>query len=131
MKDEVGVVFIATLCIAAYGFLMAERNRFSPLPAPAMLDYQPRRQTSARADRRVRPERHNPNSITTLRRMIARLLLAQLPHCPFCGSPAGRSSASMSASITHEAGREWLGAVRHLSSRSFTRLNFSSAVQYW
>jgi hypothetical protein len=35
----------------------------------------------------------------------------------------------MSASITHEAGREWLGAVRHASSSSFTRLNFSSAVQ--
>ena len=35
----------------------------------------------------------------------------------------------MSASTTHEAGREWLGAVRHASSSSFTRLNFSSAVQ--
>jgi SRSO17 transposase len=29
----------ATLCIAAYGFLVSERNRFSPRPAPAMLDY--------------------------------------------------------------------------------------------
>ena len=28
----------ATLCIAAYGFLVAERNRFSPLPAPVILD---------------------------------------------------------------------------------------------
>ena len=35
----------------------------------------------------------------------------------------------MSASTTHEAGREWLGAVRHESSTSFTRLNFSSVVQ--
>src|SRR6516162_921028 len=35
----------------------------------------------------------------------------------------------MSASITHEAGREWFGAVRHASSDSFTWLNFSSAVQ--
>src|SRR5580692_2459824 len=43
----------ATLCIAAYGFLLAERNRFSPLRAPAMLDYQPRnrRRTSAREGR--------------------------------------------------------------------------------
>ncbi len=81
----------ATLCIAAYGFLVAERNRFSPLPAPAILDYQPRsrRRISARAGRRVRPERHNPSSIPTLRRVIARFLLAQLPHCPFCGSRAG------------------------------------------
>ena len=51
---------------------------FPPLPAPAMLDYQPRsrRRTFARAARRVRPERHNPNSIATLRIMIARLLIA-------------------------------------------------------
>ena len=59
----------ATLCIAAYGFLVAERNRFSPsaraghlgLSAPSQ------RRTSARAGRRVRPERHNPHSIATLR----------------------------------------------------------------
>ena len=38
----------ATLGIAAYGYLVAERNRFSP---------------SARAGRRIRPERHNPHSI--------------------------------------------------------------------
>jgi len=47
------------------------------------------RRTSARVGRRVRPERHNPSSIATLRRRIARYLLAQLAHCPFCGSPAG------------------------------------------
>jgi len=77
----------ATLCIAAYGFLMAERNRFSPLPAPAMLDYQPRsgRRTSIREGRRVRPERHNPQSIATLRITLARQLIGQLSHCPFCG----------------------------------------------
>jgi hypothetical protein len=78
----------AVLCIAAYGFLVSERNRFSPLHTPAMLDYQsPRcRQTSGHAARRARPERHNPNSIATLRSVMARLLLTQLPHCPFCGS---------------------------------------------
>jgi hypothetical protein len=43
----------ATLCIAAYGFLVAERNRFSPLPAPVILDSLPhgQRRSSARADR--------------------------------------------------------------------------------
>ena len=53
-----------------------------------MLDYQPRsrRRTSTREGRRVRPERHNPHSIATLRIVIARLLLGQLPHCPFCGA---------------------------------------------
>ncbi|MGA2722824.1 MAG: IS701 family transposase [Bryobacteraceae bacterium] len=57
----------ATLCIAAYGFLVSERNRFSPSAA-----------------RRTRAERHNPNSIATLRIKIARALLNQLPCCPFC-----------------------------------------------
>ena len=81
----------ATLCIAAYGFLVAERNRFSPPPAPAILDSLPpgQRRTSARVAHRVRPERHNPPSIATLRRVLARLLLRQLPHCPFCGSSSG------------------------------------------
>jgi hypothetical protein len=53
-----------------------------------MLDYQPRsrRKTFARAGRRVRPERHNPSSIATLRIAIARQLLERLPHCPFCGA---------------------------------------------
>ena len=80
-----------TLCIAAYGFLISERNRFSPPSASAILDYQPRscRRTSAREGRRVRPERHNPNSIATSRMVIARFLLKQLPQCPFCGAAAG------------------------------------------
>ena len=65
---------------------------FPPQHTSAVLDYQPRgyRRTSAHAVRRVRPERHNPQSIATLRIAIARQLLEQLPHCPFCGSkPAG------------------------------------------
>ena len=42
-----------------------------------MLDYQPpgRRQTSTREGRRIRPERHNPSSIATLRIAIAHQLL--------------------------------------------------------
>lgn len=81
----------ATRCIAAYGFLLAERNRFPPLPAPALLDSLPpgRRQPSAHVDRRVRPERHNPHSIATLRIALARVLLRQLPHCPSCGLSPG------------------------------------------
>ena len=45
-----------------------------------MLDYQPQggRRTSAREDRRLRPERHNPSSIATLRIVVARQLLGQL-----------------------------------------------------
>jgi len=64
---------------------------FPPLPAPVILDSLPsgRRRTSARAGRRVRPERHNPHSIATLRIILARLLLRQLPRCPYCGSSSG------------------------------------------
>jgi hypothetical protein len=122
----------ATLCIAAYGFLIAERNRFSPPPAPAMLDYQPRsrRRTSAHEGRRVRPERHNPHSITTLRIALARQLLGQLSHCPFCGaSRAGYSSVATSTSATQVCGREWLGAVCHAPSSNSTLLSFSTAMQ--
>ena len=77
----------AALCVAAYGFLVGERNRFSPRRVPAIWDY-PRpssRRTSGPAAR-VRPQRHSPASIATLRITIARDLLAQLPCCPFCGS---------------------------------------------
>jgi SRSO17 transposase len=81
----------ATLCIAAYGFPAGERNRFSPLPAPVILDSLPpgQRRTSGRGARRVRPERHNPCSIATIRIAIARELLKRLPQCPFCGSRSG------------------------------------------
>ena len=93
MKDEAGADFTITPHSASplMGSWSASGTVFPPQPAPAMLDYQPpsRRRTSGRAARRVRPERHNPNSIATLRMEIARLLLTQLPHCPFCGSRSG------------------------------------------
>ena len=55
-----------------------------------MLDYQPRNhcRTSARVGRRVRPERHNPHSVATLRIVIARYLIGLLPQCPCCGAKA-------------------------------------------
>ena len=34
---------------------------------------------------RIRPQRHNPHSIATLRIILARSLLRQLCQCPFCG----------------------------------------------
>ena len=39
------------------------------------------------ATHRVRAERHNPNSIATLRIRLARFLIKQLTCCPFCCSP--------------------------------------------
>ena len=76
-----------TLCIASYGFLVAERSRFSPSALSSMLDYPSPNSpnTSNPAEPRIRPERHNPCSIATLRIRIARFLIQQLPRCPFCG----------------------------------------------
>lgn len=76
----------ATLCIAAYGFLVAERSRFPPPPAPANWNY-PRlncRRTSARVAAPLSCGRHNPHSVAALRRTIAGFLIRQLPCCPFC-----------------------------------------------
>jgi len=78
----------ATLCIAAYGFLFAERNRFRPQRVSEMSDYQrPNSHPSTGRAARVRPEWHSTGSVATLRITIARHLLAQMPCCPFCGCP--------------------------------------------
>jgi SRSO17 transposase len=75
-----------TLCIAAYGFLVAERSRFSPQPTSAILGYAAPQYlpTSGRAEGRARAQRHNPQSIATIRIKIARFLVQQLPCCPLC-----------------------------------------------
>jgi hypothetical protein len=76
----------AALCIAAYGFLVAERGRFSPRHAPVDWSYASGnfRPSLHSAVRRVRAERHHPNSIATLPIKIARDIFKQLPCCPFC-----------------------------------------------
>lgn len=76
----------ATLSIAAYGFLLAERFaqpkklcniRFWARSLP----YPP---TSGPAAP-LRRQRHVPDSIATLRLELAAALIARLPHCPCCG----------------------------------------------
>ena len=76
----------ATLCLAAYGFLVARGVAFPPRPAAAILDYQsPNSLPTSSPEVCIRPERHNPHSIATLRIILARSLLRQLCQCPFCG----------------------------------------------
>ena len=93
MKAVVGADFTITPHYASQlmGSSWPSGTVFPPLPAPVMLDYQPRndRRTSARVARRVRPERHNPHSIASLRILLAHYLLRQLPQCPFGGSRSG------------------------------------------
>ena len=76
----------ASLCIAAYGFLIAERCLF-PLNSVASaggskhLRYP---QASSRGGLPVRPERHVPSSIASIRRQLAIRLVKALPRCPCC-----------------------------------------------
>lgn len=80
----------ATLCIAAYEFLISERERIPPsglrrtalFKAPALPQrYRPRGSP-------LRPERHIPNSIATMRIRLINALIKNLPRCPCCGSNA-------------------------------------------
>ena len=94
-----------------------------------MLDYQPRsrRRTSAREVRRVRPERHNPRSIATLRIAIARQLLGQLPHCPFCGASGSRLIFSIHVYF-RDAGL-WAGMVGRCVPCTFEQLHSAEFLQ--
>src|SRR6186713_396008 len=74
----------ASLCIAAYAFLAAERCRFSPRagdPDPGRPNGRP---ATGPAAPPVRPERHSPASIATLRRHLGVALMRRLPRCPSC-----------------------------------------------
>ncbi len=96
LKDELGLGHYegrswrgfhhhATLCIAAYGFLIAERGAFSPvqlsaqpcgnLPYPSISDHE---------DLPVRVERHVPASIASRRAELIAALAPILTRCPTC-----------------------------------------------
>ena len=84
----------AALCIAAYGFLISERARIPPqqtvppgcsrdLPFPPVTDP---------AAPPLRPERHVPNSIATMRLRLVAALVKTLPRCPCCAAPIANRS---------------------------------------
>jgi SRSO17 transposase len=76
----------ATLCIAAYGFLVTERlvvqKKLQPIGYPAKCLPYPR---ASGPGAPLRKQRHVPDSITTLRLELAAALLARLERCPCCG----------------------------------------------
>jgi hypothetical protein len=74
----------ASLCIAAYGFLVAERCRFPPRAGDPGSPPPSGRPATGPAARPVRPERHSPASIATLRRHLGVALMRRLPRCPCC-----------------------------------------------
>jgi hypothetical protein len=92
MKAGVGAGFIIMPRFVSQlmGSSLPSGTVFPPQPGSEILDYQPPsgRRTSTR-EGRVRPERHNPHSIATIRITIARYLVHQLVYCTFCGSRSG------------------------------------------
>jgi len=77
-----------TLCIATYGFLISERETIPPqdrvaqrscrnLPYPTVIDPEAPP---------LRPERHVPNSIATMRRRLIAALVRTLPRCLCCAA---------------------------------------------
>ena len=77
----------ATLCIAAYGYLISERETISPLRNAFHQVVQRELQfpkLTARGGPPLRPERHVPNSIATIRRRLSAALVAMLSRCPCC-----------------------------------------------
>jgi hypothetical protein len=93
MKAGAGGDFTITLLFVSRltAFWFPRGAVFPPQSVPVMLDYAPpnRRKNFGRVVRRIRPERHNPHSIATLRIIMARSLVDSLPHCPCCGSRTG------------------------------------------
>ncbi len=88
MKDEAGAVSTITphSALPLTASYWQSEVVFPPPHTPANWTYAPRQflPTSSPAVRRIRAERHNPTSITTLRLRLARLLLQKLPCCPLC-----------------------------------------------
>ena len=74
----------ATLCIAAYGFLISERAAFSPSAACKAGYFE----VPALPELPIRTERHILDSLATLRRELAVGLAATLDRCPCCAKPA-------------------------------------------
>lgn len=82
-----GIHHHASLCIAAYGFLMCERLRSKKTPLNAKRLPDPA--ASSRAG--LAPmQRHVPNSLATLAFSLGRLITRRLPMCPCCGTQAYR-----------------------------------------
>jgi hypothetical protein len=80
----------ATLCIAAYGFLISERETIPPqhLVPPRCSRRLAFPKVTDPEDPPLRPERHIPNSIATMRRRLVLVLVKHLRRCPCCAAPS-------------------------------------------
>ena len=99
LKQEVGLGYFegrgwrgfhhhATLCIAAYGFLISERETIPPSgPAAAARLKKPAVSKGYRPRGAANPA-NEPNSIASLHRRIAVALARSLPRWPCCAAPS-------------------------------------------
>jgi SRSO17 transposase len=78
----------ATLCIAAYGFLISERETLPPSGRRRAI-FSEKPPVPYPADPPIRPERHVANSITSARLGIPRVIAGRLSRCPCCQRHAG------------------------------------------
>jgi hypothetical protein len=78
----------ATLSIAAYGFLVAERSLFPPRRGQegSRSAEWSRRPRTGRGAAQTAGRRLEAASITSIRKNITGWLIRQLPCCPFCGA---------------------------------------------
>jgi hypothetical protein len=77
----------ATLCIAAYGFLISERETIPPsgaAPAAALQKTCHSRRVTDPEALPIRTQRHMPDSIATMRERIGIAIARSLPRCPCC-----------------------------------------------
>ncbi len=80
-------------CIAAYGFLISKREAIPPSaprcarPFPLSARYPTAIDPEAPL---LRPERHIPNSIATVRRRLIAALVSKLQRCPCCAVPIAK-----------------------------------------
>ena len=86
----------ATLCIAAYGFLVSERFPPQKQPPPSSSRKLQFPRLIGRGDPPLRPERHVPNSIASIRRRLNAALVSTLSRCPCC---TGRSQVEVGIKI--------------------------------
>ena len=76
----------ATLCIAAYGFLVSERETIPPSGSGSSRPFKKLTFPTVTDPGALplRPERHIPNSIATMRRRLIVAIARNLSRCPCC-----------------------------------------------
>jgi len=89
--------------LAAYGFLISERKRIPPqhLVAPCGSRHLRYPTVTDPGGPPLRPERHIPNSIATVRRRLIAALISRLPRCPQSKGTASDAANAILTAVGH------------------------------